>query len=94
MSSGDMRAVSIGDQRPQSSFLDERAERRRGHGEAGRDGDLRRNQLAEGRALAAERGAVLTAKGGQALGMTGAGHSRIVTVPAVPSTRMRCPVLI
>ena len=27
-------------------------------------------------------------------GVTGAGHSRIVTVPAVPSTRMRCPVLI
>ena len=50
-----------GDLAREPRLVDERAERRRGHGEAGRDGDLRRDQLAEGRALAAERGAVVAA---------------------------------
>src|SRR3954452_22973293 len=72
-------------------LLDEREEAGRRDGEPRRHRDLGGDELAERRALAAEAGAVGAPELGQ---MPGMAHSTIVTVPSVPSTRIRCPVLI
>ena len=82
----DTRELGV-DRLPELRVLDELTVGSCRHGEAGRHRDPGREQLAERGALAAERGAVSSAELGERDGLPH--QSRMVTVPAEPSTRMR-----